>query len=421
MIICHPLQNPTTSVEWYPNKFLSHTNDYSIQRLLLSPRGATIMADNKLMIVDIKIPLEDSLVDISEYDNWTGGLGATSTQVSIKAIVPHPGGPVSRTSIMPQDPSIIATKSLRSGAVTIFQNDTPPLAEQFQTPLNYTPPNINKSTLSLTGHILPGSGLSWNSKVEGMIVSGSHDHTVCVWDIQTKTVRSDNSDNNNNNSNESITPLLKLNHHHGCVYDVCWHKNHPNIFGSVGENSELFVFDTRDQSLKPRIKHQNNNNNDSENYNINSIDFNPFSEWLIITGDDNKTAKIWDMRLLNEPFHLFQSHQDSVSKVEWSKLNESIFASSSSDGKINIWDLSRINQNQMPEDVDDGPPELLFIHGGHTAPVSGFSWNPNDVWLCASASQNTLQIWQIAENIYNEEDFTSNMVESKDQEKPVLI
>jgi hypothetical protein len=25
-------------------------------------------------------------------------------------------------------------------------------------------------------------------------------------------------------------------------------------------------------------------------------------------------------------------------------------------------------------------PELLFVHGGHTAKVSDFSWNPNDPW-----------------------------------------
>jgi hypothetical protein len=30
--------------------------------------------------------------------------------------------------------------------------------------------------------------------------------------------------------------------------------------------------------------------------------------------------------------------------------------------------------------LNDGPPELLFVHGGHTAKVSDFSWNPNDPW-----------------------------------------
>lgn len=32
------------------------------------------------------------------------------------------------------------------------------------------------------------------------------------------------------------------------------------------------------------------------------------------------------------------------------------------------------------------------------------SWNPNDDWFCASVSEdNILQVWQMAENIYQEE------------------
>jgi len=50
-------------------------------------------------------------------------------------------------------------------------------------------------------------------------------------------------------------------------------------------------------------------------------------------------------------------------------------------------------------------PELLFIHGGHTSKISDFSWNGNDDWVIASvAEDNILQIWQMAENIYQDED-----------------
>ena len=36
-----------------------------------------------------------------------------------------------------------------------------------------------------------------------------------------------------------------------------------------------------------------------------------------------------------------------------------------------IWDLSRAGDEQAEDDAADGPPELLFIHGGHTAKVRG--------------------------------------------------
>ena len=46
-----------------------------------------------------------------------------------------------------------------------------------------------------------------------------------------------------------------------------------------------------------------------------------------------------------------------------------------------------------------------FIHGGHTNKVSDFSWNQNEpMVLCSVAEDNIMQIWQMAMNIYAEEE-----------------
>ena len=60
---------------------------------------------------------------------------------------------------------------------------------------------------------------------------------------------------------------------------------------------------------------------------------------------------------------------------------------------------------QTPEDAEDGPPELLFLHGGHTNKVSDVSFNVNDEWTIASVSEdNVLQVWNMAEEIYADEE-----------------
>ena len=65
---------------------------------------------------------------------------------------------------------------------------------------------------------------------------------------------------------------------------------------------------------------------------------------------------------------------------------------------------------QTPEEAIDGPPELLFLHGGHTSSVPDFSWNPCEEWLIASvAADNSLQIWQMAEGIHCDEDDLPNI------------
>ena len=52
-----------------------------------------------------------------------------------------------------------------------------------------------------------------------------------------------------------------------------------------------------------------------------------------------------------------------------------------------------LTRAQSAEDAEDGPPELLFIHGGHTSKISDFSWNASDDWVVASvAEDNILQV-----------------------------
>ena len=102
------------------------------------------------------------------------------------------------------------------------------------------------------------------------------------------------------------------------------------------------------------------------------------------------------MRNLKNNLHVFQSHQDDVLQISWSPHHETIFASSSSDRRVNVWDLSRIGEEQIPEDAEDGPPELLFVHGGHTNKVSDFSWNLNTpMVICSTAEDNICQVWQM--------------------------
>jgi histone-binding protein RBBP4 len=56
---------------------------------------------------------------------------------------------------------------------------------------------------------------------------------------------------------------------------------------------------------------------------------------------------------------------------------------------------------QTAKEAEDGPPELLFLHGGHTTKVNDFLWNPNDEWAIASVLEdNVIQIWNMAEEIY---------------------
>ena len=49
-----------------------------------------------------------------------------------------------------------------------------------------------------------------------------------------------------------------------------------------------------------------------------------------------------------------------------------------------------ILQEQTPEDALDGPPELMFIHGGHTSRITSFDWSPDLPWTISSCADNNI-------------------------------
>lgn len=81
---------------------------------------------------------------------------------------------MSRARYMPQNPMLVATKTI-SGDVFIFDITKHPSIprDSFCNP-NYI----------CKGHSKEGYGLSWSSLREGYLASGSDDKKVCVWDLQ---------------------------------------------------------------------------------------------------------------------------------------------------------------------------------------------------------------------------------------------
>ena len=98
-----------------------------------------------------------------------------------------------------------------------------------------------------------------------------------------------------------------------------------------------------------------------------------------------------------------------ILNLQFSPFSQDILASSGSDRRAYVWDLSRIGASLDPAEEDEAlaaaedaeadlaPPELLFAHGGHTDKIADLSWNPNlgEEWMIATvADDNILQIWQ---------------------------
>nr|GMD91632.1 WD-40 repeat-containing protein MSI1 [Ipomoea batatas] len=139
---------------------------------------------------------------------------------------------------------------------------------------------------------------------------------------------------------------------------------------------------------------------------VNSLAFNPISGWVIATGSSDRKVILFDLRMLSSAHRLHTlkwQAQEEVVHVRWNHKHENILASSCAGRKLVVWDLNRIGRAQTTEDAEEGPPELLFLHGGHLDSITDFSWNPSCEWAVASVAEDkNLQIWEMKERIYED-------------------
>lgn len=148
-----------------------------------------------------------------------------------------------------------------------------------------------------------------------------------------------------------MQPLKVFNDHSQPVEDVGWNRILPNIFGTVGDDHKMILYDFRQEKYTHSVE--------AHTSEVNSIDFNYFSENLILTSSNDRTITLWDARNLNIKLHAFQHHKSEVNSARWNPKHEILFASSGSDRRVNIWDISRIGKDIGPVDAEDGPIELL--------------------------------------------------------------
>ncbi|PIA14039.1 WD40 repeat-like protein [Coemansia reversa NRRL 1564] len=380
LLVTHALEWPSLTTQWFPDIERPEGKDYTVQRLLLGTHTSD-NEQNYLQIAQVQVPRDDVNPDQHKLNPETGelgGYGGAECKINIVQRINH-DGEINRARYMPQNPNIIATKTVvENGAVFIFDRTSHPSTPNSD--------GVCRPDIRLVGHSREGYGMSWNMHREGYIVSASEDTTVCMWDIKGVT-----------KEQQSLEPLCVFKGHTAIVEDVAWHAMHPDIFASVGDDRRLLIWDIRkapgEKPAQDVVAHESE---------VNCVAFNPKSEYVFATGSGDTTVALWDLRNLRYKLHSLEAHKDEVLQLSWSPEHETVLASAGGDRRVNVWDISRIGEEQTAEDAEDGPPELMFIHGGHTSKVSDLGWNLNEDWtLCTTAEDNIVQVWQMASNIYS--------------------
>ncbi|KAF8559916.1 WD40 repeat-like protein [Imleria badia] len=390
LVITHALDWPSLTCQWFPDKESPPNKPYAVHRLLLGTHTSG-QSQDYLQIATVHIPKRDGpladKLDRTDYDDERGELGGHTIppqpRIQIIQKINH-AGEVNRARYMPQNPDLIATKAI-TGEVFIFD----------RTKHSSEPERggVCRPDIKLVGQTKEGFGLAWNPAKAGHILGASEDMTVCLWDINSYT-----------KARNTLEPTTIYKGHASVVGDVDWHPTRENVFASVGDDKLLLLWDTRSPA-EPTTKVQ------AHDREILACAFNPAQESLLITGSADKTIALHDIRNTSKRIHIFESHTDEVLHLSWSPHVASVFASASSDRRINVWDLAQVGVEQTPDDQEDGPPELMFIHGGKSFDTNSMtSMRAHDsrllrshrtTWTASSTSEdNIVMIWQPTARIW---------------------
>merc|ERR1712013_928491 len=175
---------PSLTAQWLPEVTKPEGKDYSVHRLILGTH--TSDEQNHLLLANVQLPSGDS-----HEDQDKGEFGSVSGKIEVDLKINHEGE-VNRARYMPQNPSVIATKTPTS-EVLVF--DTSKQREAQQDPNGKCRPEFR-----LRGHKKEGPGpqsstsehpslkkcyqavygLSWNPNMNGHLLSASDNQTLCL-------------------------------------------------------------------------------------------------------------------------------------------------------------------------------------------------------------------------------------------------
>ena len=251
------------------------------------------------------------------------------------------------------------------------------------------------------GHTRRVSSVSF-SPDGSLIVSGSSDYTVRVWDAS---------------SGECVVlgslwgGSGPLEGHTSGVNSVSFSPDGSLIVSGAGDNT-VRVWDLSSGGLLKTLEGHRSD--------VRSVSFSPDGSH-IVSGSDDRTVRVWD--LSSGECVLLEGHTFWVSSVSFSP-DGSLIVSGSYDKTVRVWDLSSgellktLGHTSLVSSVSFSPDGSRIVSGsgdatvrvwdlssgecvlgpleGHTSDVNSVSFSPDGSRIVSGSNDNTVRVWDVS-------------------------
>ena len=214
----------------------------------------------------------------------------------------------------------------------------------------------------LKGHTGPITSLTIHSTRRNILISGSADQTVKVWDLSSTSLVDDIS--------------IKK----GEIQNLKWSPTQESTFVSQSGQNNIQFFD-----LKKSSQALSNINLNCQP--IDSIEYNSYDANQLFVASEDGRIHVLDTRMLSEkPLYSIKAHNKSIPGL--SSAGDYL-VSNSLDGKLRIWNLSSNKQMQLVKEKQT-PLKQLFVSSIH----------PENPYLFACGAQGAeVVVWDYYEEV----------------------
>ena len=172
--------------------------------------------------------------------------------------------------------------------------------------------------------------------------------------------------------------VMTLKGHKNAVQELHWSTDSDTIFTASADKT-VMVWDTQTGNrIKKVVGHESF---------VNSVCPARRGPPVFVTGSDDGTTRLWDLRACRRPQAVFKQKYQ-VTAVCLSDGADQIFAGSL-DNTVRCWDI------RSAGGVEDGPPEPVYTMQGHTDTVTSLSLSPDGASLLSNSMDNTARIWNV--------------------------
>ncbi|CAA2999748.1 U5 small nuclear ribonucleo 40 kDa [Olea europaea subsp. europaea] len=211
--------------------------------------------------------------------------------------------------------------------------------------------SLESPIMLLTGHQSAVYSMKFNP-AGTVVASGSHDKEIFLWNVH-----------------GDCKNFMVLKGHKNAVLEVQWTTDGTQII-SASPDKTLRAWDVETgKQIKKMMEHSSF---------VNSCCPARRGPPLIVSGSDDGTAKLWDMRQRGSIQNFPDKYQ--ITAVSFSDASDKIYTGGI-DNDVKVWDIRR--------------SEVIMKLQGHQDMLTGMQLSPDGSYLLTNSMDNTLRIWDM--------------------------